>query len=304
MTLLDNGAQINTIMPKYISDHSLHVGSITNLLGAKVVCIGLGNTNMRPLGYIIIQVQVDGVQGYDEDQIALVIPDLSNFVAQIPVILGTPIISCIVNVMKETEINALAMPCANARVAHLLSVHRMIAIKVGDSIVEESSSDAYNQVMFTQNVETRSLLLLHGAGINIMTQALQTEDGSLLQGLTVQNTYTELSQGSKESVMVVRNSTAYPQTLQKKTPVARAVVVIQLPEPPMEAQLQKGDEPLDPHTPKLTVRQRDGKLFDELDFSGLDSWTLELSEAANWLNTMMCFPWTPWSWAVLTLLNT
>ena len=48
---------------------------------------------MRPSGYVVIQVQVDRVQGYDEDQIALVIPDLSKFAAQIPVILGTPTIS-------------------------------------------------------------------------------------------------------------------------------------------------------------------------------------------------------------------
>ena len=93
MALLDNGAQINTIMPKYVSDHSLQMGLITNLLVAKVPCMGLGNAHMRPLGYIIIWVQVDGVQGYDDDQITLVILDLSNFVAQIPVILGTPTIS-------------------------------------------------------------------------------------------------------------------------------------------------------------------------------------------------------------------
>ena len=127
MALLDNGTQINTIMPKYISDHSLQMGLITDLLGAKVACVGLGNAYMRPLGYVIIWVQVDGVQGYDEDQIALVIPDLSNFVAQIPVILGTPTISCIINVMKEMEIDALVMPWENARVAHLLLVHRMTA---------------------------------------------------------------------------------------------------------------------------------------------------------------------------------
>ena len=107
MALLDNGTQINTITPKYVSDHSLQMGPITNLLGAKVTCIGLGNAYTRPLGYIIIRVELDGVQGYDEDQIAMVIPDLSNFVDQIPVILGTPTISHIVNVMKETEINAL-----------------------------------------------------------------------------------------------------------------------------------------------------------------------------------------------------
>ena len=57
--------------------------------------------------------------------------------------------------------------------------------------------------MYTQNAETieafSSCVMPVKAGraymgecINIMVQALQTEDGSLLQGLMVQNTYTEL----------------------------------------------------------------------------------------------------------------
>ena len=118
-----------------------------------------------------------------------------------------------------------------------------------------------------------------GRCINIMTQNLQTEDGSLPQGLTVQ-ICTELRQSNKKAVVVVRNSTAYPQTLQKKTPVTRAVAAIPVPKPPMEAQLWKGrDKPKDPHTPKLTVRQRHGKLFNELDLSGLDSCPPELVDA-------------------------
>ena len=124
MALLDNGAQINTIMLKYVSDHSLQVGPITNFICAKVACVGLGNAYARPLGYIITQVQVDGVQGYDKDQIDLVIPDVSNFAAQIPVILGTPTISQVFNVMKEAEVDALAMPWVKARVVHLLLVWR------------------------------------------------------------------------------------------------------------------------------------------------------------------------------------
>ena len=132
--------------------------------------------------------------------------------------------------MKEAEINALATPWVNTRVVHLLSVCRMMAIKVGDDTAEESSTDDYDQLMFTQNVETIEAFSSHmvlvkveraytGEHINIMVQALQTEDASLPQGLAIQNMYTELRQGSKNAVMVVRNSTAYPQTLQKKTPV-------------------------------------------------------------------------------------
>ena len=73
MALLDNSAQVNTIMPRYIKEHSLQVGPITDLMGSKVTCIGLGNVYTRPLGYVVIWVQVDEVRGYDEDQIALVI---------------------------------------------------------------------------------------------------------------------------------------------------------------------------------------------------------------------------------------
>ena len=92
MALLDNRAQVNTITPKYVKEHSLPVGPITNLMGSKVACIGLGNAYTRPLGYVIIQVQVDRVQGYDEDQIALIILDFSNFAMRVPIILGTPTI--------------------------------------------------------------------------------------------------------------------------------------------------------------------------------------------------------------------
>ena len=92
MALLDNGAQVNTIMPRYVSNHSVQVGPITDLMGSKVTCVGLGNAYRRTLGYVMIWVQVDRVWGYDEDQIALVIPDFSNFMARVPVILGTPTI--------------------------------------------------------------------------------------------------------------------------------------------------------------------------------------------------------------------
>ena len=292
MALLDNGAQINTIMLKYVSEHSLQVGPITNLLGAKVTCMGLGNAYTRPLGYVVIQVQVDRVQGYNKDQIALVIPDCSNFAAQIPVILGTPTISRVVNVMKEAKIDALAMLWANARVEHLLSVHRMMTVEVGDGLKEEPNPDGYDQVMYTQNVETiepfSSCMVLVKVGraytgerINVMVQALWAEDGSLPQGLTVQNMYTKLRHGSKNAVIVVKNSTAYLQTLQKKTPVARAIAALPVPKPPREVQLQEGDdEPQSLHTHRLIVRQRHGKLFNELDLSGLDSWVPELVDAA------------------------
>ena len=95
--------------------------------------------------------------------------------------------------------------------------------------------------------------------------------------------------------MVVRNNTAYLQTLQKKIPVARAVAALPVPEPPEGEQSPEGaDEPYDSHSPGLMARETHGKLFDKLDLSSLDSWTPELADAActgSWPNIMTCSPW-------------
>ena len=122
MALLDNSTQIYTIMPDFVKNHSLDVGPLSDIVSRWVTCVGLGNTLTWPVGYVVIWVQVDGVKGYDEDQKALVIPDLSNFVERVPIILGTPTISHIVDMIKEKEIDAMAMLWVNAQVAYLLAV--------------------------------------------------------------------------------------------------------------------------------------------------------------------------------------
>ena len=200
MALLDNDAQVNTIMPRYVRDHSLQVGPITDLMGSKVTCVGLGNAYTRLLGYVVIRVQVDRFWGYDEDQIALVILDFSNFAARVSVILGTPTINRVVNVMREAEKDSLATPWANARAAHLLSVHRMMPTEVGNGQEEKFDVNDYDPLMYTQKTETIEPFSSHivpvktgkayvGECINAMIQALWTQDDSLPKGLTVQNTY-------------------------------------------------------------------------------------------------------------------
>ena len=85
--------------------------------------------------------------------------------------------------MKEAEVDALATLWVNARVPHLLSVCRMVTMEVGDSLKEEVDTDSYDQLMYTQNVETiepfSSCVMPVKAGrayigecINVMVQAL------------------------------------------------------------------------------------------------------------------------------------
>ena len=253
MAFLDNRAQVNTITPKYVKEHSLPVGPITNLMGSKLTCIGLDNAYTRPLGYVIIWVQVDRVQGYDEDQIALIILDFSNFAMRVPIILGTPTIGQVVNVMREAQMDAFAMPWVNARVAHLLAIRRMTPVEAGDDWEEGCKTDQDSPLMYTQKVETLEPFSSHvlsmrmmeaylGECLNVMVQALHAQDGTLPPGITMQNTYTELRKGSKEAVVVVWNNTAYPQTLWKKAPVARAMAMQLVPNIPKPGSLQVQDE--------------------------------------------------------------
>ena len=290
MALLDNGAQVNTITPRYVQEHSIPVRPITNLMASKVTCMGLDNAYTRPLGYAVIWVQVDGVQGYDEDQIALIIPDFSHFANRVPIILGTPTIGQVVNVMKEAEMDDLAMPWANARAAHLLAVWRMAPVEVEDDGKEGYKISQEGFIMHTQKVELLEPFSSHvipiemmeaylGECLNMRVQSLHVQDGTLSPGLTIQNTYTELRKGSKKVVVVVQNHTASPQTLWKKTPVAQMIPVQLVPGAPDSLPDQKEVCP-DLETSKLMIRQRHGKLFDELDLSGLDLWAPEMVDKA------------------------
>ena len=159
-----------------------------------------------------------------------------------------------------------------------------------DPITGNSNLGGYDEVVLTKNTETINAFSSHvittnanaahtSKRIDVMTQALHVEDGSLLWHLTVQNAYTELRKGSKNVVMVVRNSTAYSQTIRKKTLVARAVEVTHVPEPLTQIGSMgvMGEVEDNSHQmPKLTMKQRQEKLFVELDLSRLESWPPEL----------------------------
>ena len=97
-----------------------------------------------------------------------------------------PTIGQIVNVMREAEMDALAMPWANARVAYLLSVHRRLPIEVGNGQEEKFDVNDYDPLMYTQKAETIEPFFSHivsvktgkayvGEHVNAMIQALQTQ---------------------------------------------------------------------------------------------------------------------------------
>ena len=120
--LLDNGSQLNFITPAYAKHRGMDVMSLDVLaqeIGGKLpLILGIGSIMVKPDGFVIMNVKVPGVKGYNEDQIAIIMEDPGMM--DCPVILGTPTIFRVMHVIKESGISELAVPCASSRVSWLL----------------------------------------------------------------------------------------------------------------------------------------------------------------------------------------
>ena len=124
--LLDNGAQINFITPTHAHKWGMNIMSLDSLaqeIGGKIPSIaGIGGIMVKPEGFVMMNIQIPCVKGYNEDQIAIVMddPGLKDF----QVILGMATIYRVMEVIKEREISELAIPWASSRVSWLMrSVH-------------------------------------------------------------------------------------------------------------------------------------------------------------------------------------
>ena len=88
--------------------HNLEVRPLMDLIegdGPKV--IGVGGAAVQTLGYVIVNIQLEAAGSYNEDSIALAIPDASVIATFAPMIIGTCTLNCIVEAMKESELDDL-----------------------------------------------------------------------------------------------------------------------------------------------------------------------------------------------------
>ena len=79
---------------------------------------GMGGSLVEPTGFVLMNVKVPCVQGYDEDQVTLVMDDPG--MTECPVILGTSTLYQVMEVIKESEISKLAVPWSSSRISWLM----------------------------------------------------------------------------------------------------------------------------------------------------------------------------------------
>ena len=77
--LLDNGSQLNFVTPAYAYKRGMDIMSLDSLaqeVGGKIPPIlSIGSIMVDPKGFIMMNVKVSCIKGYNEDQIAIVMDD-------------------------------------------------------------------------------------------------------------------------------------------------------------------------------------------------------------------------------------
>ena len=247
---------------------------------------GIGSIPVEPVGFIMMNVKVPCVQGYDEDQVAIVMddPDMS----ECPVILGTPTIYRVMEVIKESEISKLAVPWASSRVSWLM---RDIQARLGQVVV----NDVANKPILPLNVDEvvrvaskctvppfghkaihgKVNLVLHGYKMNVMTHGLEKRSPSLPLGIDVQTVYVTLADGSNRVTVVLRNNTWDWLEIKKDIPIAQMVAAYEIPK---VTNLLSAGEPKE--QPTFTETERQDLLLEKLDLTGLEAWPEDQAEKA------------------------
>ena len=248
--LLDNGSTINAVTPEFIKAHSLDVGHLSNLVDGTLKINGFGGLFSWPLGYVIIRVQVEGVKGYNKEQVALVIPDLTAFGLRVLVTLSTPAINQIMNVIKESKMDELPVSLNGLRISHLLAGHQVeLSLQNNTTTSQIPGTNDLNEAVKTMKWEEIAFLskIVHGCtktvllgnNMYVMTQA--SEKGK--EPCLPVNTYTEMTTGSRCLIIVIKNQMAVPIIIGKGIKVTLVVAANRVPLiEVMPGTLEKSDE--------------------------------------------------------------
>ena len=289
--LLDNGAQLNFIMPAYTQEWGMDIMSLDYLakeIGGAIPHIsGIGGISVEPVGFVMMNVKVPGIAGYDEDQIAIVMDDPGMM--EWLVILGTPTIYWVMEVIKESEISKLAVPWASSRVSWLM---RDVVAKLGQVMVNDIANKPIVPLHVDEVVRVVSKcmvppfghkaihgkvnLILHGYKMNVMTHGLEKRSPSLPLGIDVQKVYATLAYGSNRITVVLRNNTQDWLEIKKGVPVICMVATNEVPKVTNLFSAEQKKEQL-----TLSESERQDLLLEKLDLSGLEAWSQEQAEQAR-----------------------
>ena len=289
--LLDNGAQLNFMTPDYAVKRGLQIFTLEQLaqeIGGELPPIhGIGRIKVKPLGFVIMNVRILCIRGYNEDQIAIVLDDPS--MKECPVILGTPTRYRAIQVIKESEITQLAVPWAMSCLSYLIRglqarVGKEVRTDVGNKNITPTSVDEVVRVSSKfqippfgcKAIHGRTGLLLMGYKLNVMIHGLEKKSPQLPLGVKVLSSYATLTMGSNRITVVLRNNTNEWVEVQKGVPIARMVTANMIPPADLSSSPVKTSD-----SGRMSEEEMQQMLFEKLDLSGLESWDAKVAKQAR-----------------------
>ena len=168
----------------------------------------MGGSLVEPTGFVLMNVKVPCVQGYDEDQVALVMDNPG--MTECPVILGTSTLYWVMEVIKESEISKLAVPWSSSQISWFMLD---VMARLGQVVINDIANKPIVPLDVEEVVRVASKctvlpfghkvihgkvnLVLHGCQLNVMTHGLEKRSPSLPLGIDVQTAYATLGKGSQ-----------------------------------------------------------------------------------------------------------
>ena len=289
--LLDNGAQLNFITPAYTVERGMDIMSLDWLAqkigGPPPLIVGMGGNLVEPTGFVLMNMKVPCVQGYNEDQVTLVMDDPG--IVECPVILGTSTLYWVMEVIKESEISKLAILWSSSQISWLM---RDVMAKLGQEVVNDVANKPIVPLNINEIVRVASKctvppfghkvihgrvnLVLRGCKLNVMTHGLEKRSPSLPLGIDMQTAYSTLANGSRRVSIILRNNIQDWLEIKKGVPIARMVTANAIPK---VTHILPAGGPCEQST--LTETERQELLLEKLDLTGLEAWPTEQAEKAR-----------------------
>ena len=206
-----------------------------------------------------------------------------------PVILGSPTLYWVMEVIKESEISKLAVPWSSSQLSWLI---QDVMARLGQVVINDVANKPIVPLDVDKVVRVASKctippfghivihgkvnLVLHGCRLNVMTHGLEKRSPSLPLGIDVQTAYATLANGSHRVPVVLRNNTQDWLEIKKGVPIARMVTVNAIPK---ITHVLPAEKPHEQST--LTEAQRQELLLEKLDLTGLEAWPRKQAEKAR-----------------------
>ena len=215
--LLNTGVNINMITPECMAALGLQMGPLMDLHEGGITINQPFNYEGRLIGYVIMSVQIDGISGYNKDQVALVAHSSAKFAHHVPIILGTPTTDQAFKTLKESKIDRLATPWACVRKSTLFQATTQVTAVRADVTTKPVDVTGYEEPVHLLTAElvkpfkmlvvkVRTKITFTAGQLHCSTLAMDSKDGTLPPRLIVTGAYTVMKRGSKTVPVVLHNT--------------------------------------------------------------------------------------------------